>query len=108
MASAPPGESLLPWEPQRAVQQCAGIVEFELTQTFGIDVDDAAVEVENLHAIAGALGDPLVDFLRLAQRLFAALARGDVGVGSGHVDGGPMRVSVTEARARNHRTLPSR
>src|SRR5688500_12207807 len=75
------------------IQQPAGVREFEHLQPRCIHVDQAAVDGENLHAIASAFGDPPVEFLRLAQSLFAALARGDVGVGAGHADGGAALVS---------------
>ena len=62
-------------------------LDLEDTQTLAVHVDQASLEVEDLDAVAGMLGNPPVDLLGLAQRFFAALAPGDVDIGAGHADG---------------------
>ena len=72
---------------ERAVQQGAGIRQLEPPQPLRVDVEQLAVEAEDLDAVAGALDDPPVHLLGLAERLLAAPALGDVGAGPGHADG---------------------
>ena len=77
---------------QRAVEHVRR-VDIEGAQALPVHVNQTSFEVEDLDAVAGMLGNPPVDLLGLAQRLFAALAVGDVGIGAGHADGDARRVS---------------
>ena len=75
------------------VQQLPAICHFEQVQPFGIDIGDAAVQGEDLHAVACALHDPLVEFLGLTKSPFAPLPLGNVRVAPGHPDGRALFVA---------------
>ena len=87
------GEAHLPVEEvdDRAVEDVRRFG-LEDAQTLAVHVDQAALEVEDLDAVAGMLGNPPVELLRLAQRLFTALALGDVRIRAGQADRGARRV----------------
>ena len=84
------------------VQQLPGIRHFEQVQTFGIDIGDAAVQGEDLHAVACALHDPLAEFLGLTKSLLAPLPLGNVRVAPGH----PDRRALFVANQRTTREKP--
>jgi hypothetical protein len=76
----------------RAIQQLTIVRELEHAEAFRVDVEEPALEVENLHAVAGVLHDPAVEILGLTQRVLAALPFGDVGAGADHADRDPLLV----------------